>query len=59
MNDLRIEEVKRFLIQYPDMSIQEIAQRTGFSERSHFTRRFTKQTGLSPKFWRQNHGSPD
>jgi AraC-like DNA-binding protein len=59
INDLRIEEAKRLLIQYPGMSVQEIAQRAGFSERSHFTRHFTKQTGLSPKCWRQNHGSLD
>ena len=50
---LRIEEAKRLMLQCPDMNLQEIAQRTGFSHRSHFTHRFTKHTGLSPKFWRK------
>jgi AraC-like DNA-binding protein len=50
---LRIEEAKRLMLQYPDMSLQEIAQHCGFSHRSHFTHRFTKHTGLSPKFWRK------
>jgi AraC-like DNA-binding protein len=55
IGELRIEEAKRLLLQYPAMNLQEIAQRTGFSHRSHFTHQFTGQTGLSPKFWRQKN----
>jgi AraC-like DNA-binding protein len=55
IGELRIEEAMRLLQQYPDMNLQEIAQRAGFSHRSHFTHLFTKRTGLSPKFWRQQH----
>jgi AraC-like DNA-binding protein len=52
---LRIEEAEQLLLQYPDMNIQEIAQLAGFSHRSHFTHQFTKQTGLSPKFRKQQN----
>ncbi|MDR2679376.1 MAG: helix-turn-helix domain-containing protein [Tannerella sp.] len=57
ISGLRIEEAKRLLLQYPDVNLQEIAFRAGFSERSHFTHQFTGQTGISPKFWRQQHKS--
>jgi AraC-like DNA-binding protein len=55
ISELRIEEAKQLLIQYPDMNLQEIANRCGFAERSHFTRHFTQRTGLSPKFWKQQN----
>ena len=55
INELRIEEAKKLLLQHPKLSVQDIALRTGFAGNSNFGRRFLKQTGLTPKKWRENH----
>jgi AraC-like DNA-binding protein len=54
INELRIEEAKKMLLQHPKLNIHEIALRTGFANNSNFGRQFLKQTGLSPKKWREN-----
>jgi AraC-like DNA-binding protein len=54
INGLRIEEAKRMLLRHPSLNMQEIALRTGFANRSNFGRQFLRQTGLSPKKWREN-----
>jgi AraC-like DNA-binding protein len=53
INELRIEEAKKMLLQQPRLSIQEIALHTGFANKSNFGRQFLKQTGLTPKKWRE------
>jgi AraC-like DNA-binding protein len=52
INQLRIEEAKNLLRQYPDKTINEIARLTGFSDKSNFIRQFRKQTNLSPTNWK-------
>lgn len=60
INELRIEEAKRLLLEYPDMSVSEIASRIGFATQSHFGQQFRASTGLSPKSYReQTDGSVD
>jgi AraC family transcriptional regulator len=49
---LRIEKVKELLV-YDELSLSEIAYRTGFSSVHHLSAQFKKQTGLTPKFFRQ------
>ena len=44
----RIEQAK-YLLQYSDLSIAEIAVRTGFSDQSHLTRCFKRKFGVTPK----------
>jgi AraC-like DNA-binding protein len=53
INELRIEEAKNLLLQYPGMTGNEIARQTGFSDRSHFLRQFKKQTHRSPSEWKK------
>ena len=48
----RIEEAKR-LLTGSDLDLAEIAQRLGFRDQSHFTERFRKGTGITPKRWRE------
>lgn len=48
----RVEEGKR-LLRNTDLDLAEIAQRLGFRDQSHFTARFHKVTGATPKRWRQ------
>ena len=53
---LRIEEAKVLLLENPDMSINIVAELSGFSDRSNFHRQFTKIVGCSPKQWRESAG---
>ena len=51
VNGLRIEEAKRMMVEKPDMLLQEVAERCGFSSRNVFTRAFTRAAGCSPSEW--------
>jgi AraC-like DNA-binding protein len=55
INALRMEEAQRLLRQHPEMSLNEIASRVGFSDKSNFIRRFIRHTNASPKVWRKTH----
>ncbi len=48
----RIEEAKRIMRCYPDMKIQEVAQRSGFASSTVFGRVFARKTGQTPSKWR-------
>jgi AraC-like DNA-binding protein len=50
---LRIEKAMH-LIESTDYSLTEIAYLTGFSDQSHFTRIFKKQTGKTPTLYKKN-----
>ena len=50
---VRIEKSKQ-LLKTTMLSIAEIADQCGFEEQSYFSRVFRKQTGLSPKTYRDN-----
>ena len=51
---LRIEEAKLLLLENQEMSINIVAELSGFSDRSNFHRQFTKIVGCSPKQWRES-----
>ena len=51
VNRYRIEEAKRLLREKPDITIEEVATRSGFSSRSSFTQSFTREIGISPREW--------
>jgi len=52
INELRIEEAKTLLRQYPEMPVSEIAKKVGFVNKSHFGRTFLALTQSSPHNWR-------
>ena len=52
---LRIEKAMH-LMGTTDYSLTEIAYLTGFSDQSHFTRIFKKQTGQTPTIYKKNSG---
>ena len=52
VNDLRIEQAKRLMTEQPDLKIQDVAERCGFSSRSVFTQVFTRETGVAPSDWK-------
>ena len=51
VNSLRIEEAKRLMTEQPDLRIQEIAERCGFSSAGVFSRAFYRETGVLPSKW--------
>ena len=51
VNDLRIEEAKRLMREQPEIKIQEVSDRCGFSSRVTFHRSFLRETGQTPSEW--------
>lgn len=54
IHDVRIEQAKRLLLE-TDQSIELIANRTGFTDRSYFCKIFRKKTGLSPGEYKKDN----
>ena len=52
VNGLRIKEAQRLMTEQPDLKIQDIADRCGFSSRRVFSRIFTRETGTTPTEWK-------
>lgn len=50
----RIAEAKRLMQEHPEMKMQEVAENSGFSSPSAFSRTFTNETGISPTEWAKN-----
>jgi len=50
--ELKIERAKRLLIS-TGLTIEEIARRTGFTEKSYFHRSFKKRLGMTPRRYRE------
>ena len=48
----RIERAKQ-LLKHKQLTIAEVATQVGFSDQSHFTHHFKRQTGLTPRVFRQ------
>ncbi len=51
INGLKIEEAKSLMRRCPGITVGEVAQRVGFTDKSNFIRIFTGATGHSPKAW--------
>jgi len=51
VNTLRVKEAKRLMTEHPEMKIQDIAERCGFSSRRVFTQVFTRETAQAPSEW--------
>ena len=52
LNQYRIERAKTVLLQHPDLSVKEVAFRSGFSNQPQFQRKFKELTGLTPSPFR-------
>ncbi len=55
IGELRIEEAKRLMVESPNLSLSDIAEKTGFKELCTFSRQFSKITGNAPTIWRREH----
>ena len=52
VNSLRIAEAKRLLTEHPEIKMKDIAQQSGFSSPTVFSRVFIRETGISPREWK-------
>lgn len=50
---LRLEYAKRLLTDFPDRTVGEISEASGFLSLSYFTKVFTEKSGSSPARWRR------
>ena len=55
LNDQRIQEAKRLLIDAPEMTVIDVMQESGFSSKSNFNKEFLRVTGMSPSGFREEH----
>lgn len=53
---LRIEEAKRVLLEYPEWTLEAVAEHCGFNSREYFHRIFRSYLGMSPIKYQQNNG---
>ncbi|MCR5050290.1 MAG: helix-turn-helix domain-containing protein [Paludibacteraceae bacterium] len=51
VNNYRVEEAKRLMREYPEMKIQEVSDKCGFSSPTVFARNFAREMGMSPRDW--------
>lgn len=56
VNGLRIKEAKRMMREQPELKIQDLADRCGFSSRQVFARVFARETGFTPSEWISSSG---
>lgn len=53
LNEIRLEHASMLLRKNGEQSIDEIAERSGFRNISHFNRQFKSYRGMTPKEWRK------
>ena len=58
LHRLRIERVKRQLVENVEAPIKEIGSNAGFASLSNFYAAFKKQTGVTPEAYRAEHADP-
>lgn len=51
VTNYRIREAQRLMQDHPDMKLQDVAEQSGFSSASVFSRTFARETGQSPTEW--------
>jgi AraC-like DNA-binding protein len=56
LSGLKLQEAK-ILLQQPEISLKEIANRLGYKNLSHFSRQFKRWTGLNPTEFRNKTNS--
>ncbi|NYE05638.1 YesN/AraC family two-component response regulator [Bacillus niacini] len=52
LNEFRLKEAQRMLVEHPDLSISTVSERCGFNSQHYFSQIFRKMTGQSPRDFR-------
>ena len=56
IRDAAARSVAEQLLRDPERTVEEIAERVGYTSRSAFERAFTRWTGVTPAQWRRDQG---
>ena len=56
LNQVRFQKSCQLLLRNPELTINNVAELTGYEDQGYFSRIFKKNTGLSPLQYRKNHG---
>jgi AraC-like DNA-binding protein len=56
--DRELREKATLLLRSPDLSLEQVAERTGYSDVANFTRAFRRWTGQTPAQYRRSVGQP-
>ncbi len=54
INSLRIEEAKKLIAANKKMTLEEISEIVGYTDKSYFSKCFQKYTGTTPKKWKKS-----
>ena len=54
LSDIRTEEAKRMMKDYPEYSNELVSMECGFSSRVYFQRMFKEKTGMTPSEWKRS-----
>jgi AraC-like DNA-binding protein len=55
--DLRIEEAKQTLLDYPDLPAYKVGHMVGIKDKSNFRHQFKAATGMTPGQWREKYSA--
>lgn len=55
LNDLRMQEAKKILLDNSNITVESIASECGFTSRTHFHTLFVKMFGMTPSQYRINN----
>lgn len=53
MTQTRLEQAKKYLTEYPDKTLIEIAESIGYSDVYYFSKNFKKYYGISPSKYQE------
>lgn len=54
VNGMRVDEIKRVMESEPDVTVAQLAQRTGFTDASAMAKVFRRFTGITPRQYRSS-----
>lgn len=52
---LRLEKARQMLLDHPELSIAQVAEKCGFGDYNYFIALFSREVGQSPNTWRKAH----
>lgn len=55
INGLRIDEAKKLMIREKNMTIEEISEKVGYTDKSYFSKCFVKNTGMTARQWKDKN----
>jgi len=59
LTERRIETARDLLVSHPDLTVAEIAERSGFASASRLRARFAERLGVTPTAYRRGHIQPE